>query len=385
MQAIELVKDEKANDRTPDAASHLAALRGDEEARPPHRPRRPLGQRHPHRSPAQRHARRDRRGPQVARRVLRRLRRDHAMSNAPLPNDRLESELADKKPLYSEAEARTEAERCLYCVDAPCIKACPTEIDIPTFIKKIATRQRPRQREDDLRAEPPRLLVRASLPGRGALRRRRASTTAGSASRSRSAASSASRPRPRRAKGAPRPRSGASRSARRSKKVALHRRGPRVARVRRLPRARGPRGGRLREAARSPAASTRRASRRTSCTPTTRVHEVEFVQGLGVEVVTGVEVGDDGRPRSHLRQEAPRDVRRRVPRRRASAPTRELGIPGEDGPGVFGATAWIERMKLEMKLGASRARSPARTSSSSAAATPPSTSRASARSSAPRA
>ena len=26
-------------------------------------------------------------------------------------------------------EARTEAERCLYCVDAPCIKSCPTEID----------------------------------------------------------------------------------------------------------------------------------------------------------------------------------------------------------------------------------------------------------------
>ena len=40
----------------------------------------------------------------------------------------------------AEAElARAEAERCLYCADAPCIKACPTEIDIPTFIKKIAS------------------------------------------------------------------------------------------------------------------------------------------------------------------------------------------------------------------------------------------------------
>src|SRR3954467_2127766 len=55
------------------------------------------------------------------------------------PEKRLESELADKKPLYSAAEARAEAERCLYCVDAPCIKAGPTEIDIPTFIKKIAS------------------------------------------------------------------------------------------------------------------------------------------------------------------------------------------------------------------------------------------------------
>jgi glutamate synthase (NADPH/NADH) small chain len=56
-----------------------------------------------------------------------------------LPRDRSELALADKKPLYSAAEARAEAERCLYCADAPCIKACPTEIDIPTFIKKIAS------------------------------------------------------------------------------------------------------------------------------------------------------------------------------------------------------------------------------------------------------
>jgi dihydropyrimidine dehydrogenase (NAD+) subunit PreT len=56
-----------------------------------------------------------------------------------LPSDRLEQKLRDKKPLYTEAEARAEADRCLYCADAPCIKACPTSIDIPTFIKKIAS------------------------------------------------------------------------------------------------------------------------------------------------------------------------------------------------------------------------------------------------------
>jgi glutamate synthase (NADPH/NADH) small chain len=32
-----------------------------------------------------------------------------------------------------------EANRCLFCSDAPCIKACPTHIDIPQFIRKIAT------------------------------------------------------------------------------------------------------------------------------------------------------------------------------------------------------------------------------------------------------
>ena len=56
-----------------------------------------------------------------------------------LPKNRTETTLHDKKPRYTAAEARAEAERCLYCADAPCIKACPTEIDIPTFIKKIAS------------------------------------------------------------------------------------------------------------------------------------------------------------------------------------------------------------------------------------------------------
>ena len=35
-------------------------------------------------------------------------------------------------------EARVEANRCLYCFDAPCIHACPTGIDVPAFIRKIA-------------------------------------------------------------------------------------------------------------------------------------------------------------------------------------------------------------------------------------------------------
>ncbi len=56
-----------------------------------------------------------------------------------LPSGRLEQRFKDKKPRYSKAEAVTEANRCLYCVDAPCIKACPTGIDIPTFIHKLST------------------------------------------------------------------------------------------------------------------------------------------------------------------------------------------------------------------------------------------------------
>ena len=43
-----------------------------------------------------------------------------------------------KPPLRPE-EALVESERCLYCYDAPCVTACPTHIDIPRFIKQIAS------------------------------------------------------------------------------------------------------------------------------------------------------------------------------------------------------------------------------------------------------
>ncbi|MFC5531913.1 NAD(P)-dependent oxidoreductase [Cohnella yongneupensis] len=42
-------------------------------------------------------------------------------------------------PGLTRKAAAEEANRCLYCYDAPCIKACPTSINIPSFIKRIAT------------------------------------------------------------------------------------------------------------------------------------------------------------------------------------------------------------------------------------------------------
>ena len=42
---------------------------------------------------------------------------------------------------YSEEQALAEAERCLQCREAPCIKGCPVEVDIPTFIKLIRERR----------------------------------------------------------------------------------------------------------------------------------------------------------------------------------------------------------------------------------------------------
>jgi dihydropyrimidine dehydrogenase (NAD+) subunit PreT len=47
--------------------------------------------------------------------------------------------LAESLPPLSLQEALVEANRCLFCYDAPCTHACPTHIDIPRFIKKIAT------------------------------------------------------------------------------------------------------------------------------------------------------------------------------------------------------------------------------------------------------
>ena len=55
-----------------------------------------------------------------------------------LPADVLAANFTDLKPPLRPQEALVEASRCLYCFDAPCIMACPTGIDIPAFIKKIA-------------------------------------------------------------------------------------------------------------------------------------------------------------------------------------------------------------------------------------------------------
>lgn len=45
----------------------------------------------------------------------------------------------DLHPALSPQAAVVEANRCLYCYDAPCTQACPTHIDVPKFIQKIAT------------------------------------------------------------------------------------------------------------------------------------------------------------------------------------------------------------------------------------------------------
>lgn len=53
--------------------------------------------------------------------------------------EQIEQNFAEINPAMTPAEALVEANRCLYCYDAPCMHACPTHIDVPGFIKKIAS------------------------------------------------------------------------------------------------------------------------------------------------------------------------------------------------------------------------------------------------------
>lgn len=266
-----------------------------------------------------------------------------------LSKDRLENELADKKPLYSSAEARAEADRCLYCSDAPCIKACPTEIDIPTFIKKIASgnvRGSARTIFDQnllgwscARVCPVEVLCVGSCVYNGWGRepiaigrlQRFATETAT-------------------AEGAPPLLAPAATKT--GKKVACIGGGPASLAFAGYLALEGHEAVVFEKKAVAGGLNT------TGIAPyklhaDAAVHEVEFVQALGVELRTGVDVGSQGE-----------DGPGRISGKKLletydavflgvglGADTR-LGIPGEDGSGVYGATAWIERMKLEMSRAA---------------------------------
>ena len=266
-----------------------------------------------------------------------------------LSNDRLENDLVDKKPLFSASEAAAEAERCLFCVDAPCIKACPTEIDIPTFIKKIATgnvRGSAKTIFDQnllgyscARVCPVEVLCQGSCVymgwGRDPIQigrlQRFATETAT-------------------AKGAPAVLKRRYEIGKTSKRVACIGAGPASLAFAGYLALEGHEAVVFEKKAVAGGLNT------TGIAPYKlhahdAVHEVEFVKALGVEVATGIEVGEtDGAGRISGKKllETYDAVFLGV----GLGADTSLGIPGEEGSGVYGATAWIERMKLELGSGA---------------------------------
>lgn len=255
-----------------------------------------------------------------------------------IPVDRLETRLADAKPVYGDGEAVGEASRCLYCHDAPCVTACPTGIDIPGFIRKIAT--------GNVRGSA-RAILSANLLGYSCARvcpvevlcvgacvyndwhryppiqigrlQRYAVEKTFDAGRAATLLSRA-------------PATG--------KKVACVGGGPASLAA----------AGYLALEGIAVTVYERRAvagGLNTTGVAPYKMHvegamaEVEFIRSLGVTFRTGVEVGRDMEPEALLRDH---DA---VFLGVGLGPDARLGVPGEEGAGVVGATVWIERLKLE--------------------------------------
>ncbi len=80
--------------------------------------------------------------------------------------------LAEQLPPLTPNAAAVEADRCLYCYDAPCTHACPTHIDIPRFIKKIASENLRGSAETIFASNLLGCDLRARLPSAGVVRGR---------------------------------------------------------------------------------------------------------------------------------------------------------------------------------------------------------------------
>jgi glutamate synthase (NADPH/NADH) small chain len=71
--------------------------------------------------------------------------------------DELAERFSDLAPPLTARQAAVESARCLYCYDAPCVSACPSDIDIPSFIRRIA--------DDNLQGAAERILSANILGG----------------------------------------------------------------------------------------------------------------------------------------------------------------------------------------------------------------------------
>lgn len=83
-----------------------------------------------------------------------------ALNHLPRPRagaDQLAEAFSDLAPPLTARQAAVESARCLYCFDAPCVNACPSEIDIPSFIHRIS--------DDNLQGAAERILSANILGG----------------------------------------------------------------------------------------------------------------------------------------------------------------------------------------------------------------------------
>jgi dihydropyrimidine dehydrogenase (NAD+) subunit PreT len=258
----------------------------------------------------------------------------------PLPDGRLERRLPDAKPLFTPAEAIVEANRCLYCHDAPCVTACPTGIDIPTFIRKIGTGNV---------AGSARVILSANVLGYSCARVCPVEVLCAGACvynawhrdppiaigrLQRFATESLVRDG----------RAGAllSRAPANGKRVACVGAGPASLACGAYLALEGfavtvfekrPLAGGLNTSGVAPYKMPAEDA----------LAEVDFVRSLGVEIRTGVEVRPGPTCEALVREF---DAVFLGPGLGADS---RLGVPGEDGPGVLGAVQWIEQMKLDPK------------------------------------
>ncbi len=245
---------------------------------------------------------------------------------------RLETQLQDRKPIYSTWEATAEAGRCLYCHDAPCIPACPTTIDIPTFIHKIAT--------GNLRGSA-RTILKSNLLGLSCARVcpvevlcegacvyvgwQRPPITIGRLQRYAMEHGGARGLLPK-----------AKRSGR---TVGLVGAGPAsLACAGTL--ARFGHTAVIYERDDLPGGLNTTGIAPYKLQADDALEEIRFIKSLGVEFQTGVELGKDVSVDELLERH---DALFLGP---GLGPDSCLGVPGEEGPGVYGAIEWIRRLKL---------------------------------------
>jgi glutamate synthase (NADPH/NADH) small chain len=260
-----------------------------------------------------------------------------------LPGDRLELRLPDAKPSYREAEARAEAARCLYCHDAPCVKACPTSIDIPRFIQQIAT-------GDDLGAA--RTILRANILGYSCARVcpvevlcvgacvynpwHKPPIQIGRLQRWATESALAVEALGGRRVFVPK-------AAEKPRRVALVGAGPASLACAAYLALEGHQAVIFERGALPGGLNTTGVAPYKLHTEDS-LREVDYVRSLGVELRTGVEVGRDVSPASLL---GDWDA---VFLGLGLGEDSRLGVPGEEGPGVVGATAFIARLKNETGL-----------------------------------